>query len=150
MLLLCLFTMLGDPETATLNQVIDQWHEAAAQADAETYFGLMDEHAVFLGTDATERWTRSEFEAWAAPHFEGQSAWTLKPLGRRVTVSRNGRVAWFDEDLETSMGPCRGSGVLEKVGGEWKIMHYVLSMTIPNDAVDEVRPVVQRVLNRAE
>ena len=33
---------------------------------------------------------------------------------------------------------CRGSGVLEKVGKEWKIKHYVLSMTIPNENVDEV------------
>jgi hypothetical protein len=30
-----------------------------------------------------------------------------------------------------------GSGVLVKVGNEWKIQHYVLSMTIPNDATSE-------------
>jgi hypothetical protein len=34
---------------------------------------------------------------------------------------------------------CRGSGVLKKVNGEWKISHYVLSITIPND---EVNPVI--------
>jgi hypothetical protein len=33
---------------------------------------------------------------------------------------------------------CRGSGVLEKVNGEWKIKHYVLSMTIPNDDINAV------------
>jgi hypothetical protein len=33
---------------------------------------------------------------------------------------------------------CRGSGVLVKIGKEWKIKHYVLSMTIPNDNVTEV------------
>jgi hypothetical protein len=33
---------------------------------------------------------------------------------------------------------CRGSGVLVKIGEEWKIKHYVLSMTVPNDNVDEV------------
>jgi hypothetical protein len=33
---------------------------------------------------------------------------------------------------------CRGSGVLVKIGGEWKIKHYVLSMTIPNDDVNAV------------
>jgi hypothetical protein len=27
---------------------------------------------------------------------------------------------------------CRGSGVLVKIDGKWKIKHYVLSMTIPN------------------
>ena len=33
---------------------------------------------------------------------------------------------------------CRGSGVLEKINGKWKIKQYVLSMTIPNDNIDEV------------
>ena len=34
---------------------------------------------------------------------------------------------------------CRGSGVLVDEGnGKWKIKHYVLSMTIPNDNTDEV------------
>jgi hypothetical protein len=27
---------------------------------------------------------------------------------------------------------CRGSGVVVKIDGKWKIKHYVLSMTIPN------------------
>ncbi len=31
---------------------------------------------------------------------------------------------------------CRGSGVLVKEGKAWKIKHYVLSMTVPNDQVD--------------
>ena len=33
---------------------------------------------------------------------------------------------------------CRGSGVLVLEKGEWKIKHYVLSMTIPNETTDEV------------
>lgn len=33
---------------------------------------------------------------------------------------------------------CRGSGVLEKVGNQWKIKQYVLSATIPNDVIDNV------------
>ena len=33
---------------------------------------------------------------------------------------------------------CRGSGVLEKIGNQWKIKQYVLSQTIPNDVNDEV------------
>ena len=38
------------------------------------------------------------------------------------------------------MKACRGSGVLEKQDGEWKIKHYVLSMTVPNDVTKEVLP----------
>jgi hypothetical protein len=33
---------------------------------------------------------------------------------------------------------CRGSGILVKVKNDWKIKHYVLSMTIPNNNSDEV------------
>jgi hypothetical protein len=44
-----------------------------------------------------------------------------------------GKTAWFDELLNTQMKICRGSGVLVKIGQEWKIKQYVLSMTIPND-----------------
>ena len=33
---------------------------------------------------------------------------------------------------------CRGSGVLEKIKGKWKIKQYVLSMTVPNDVSGEV------------
>jgi hypothetical protein len=35
---------------------------------------------------------------------------------------------------------CRGSGVVKKINGQWKIAHYVLSMTIPNDIIREVVP----------
>jgi hypothetical protein len=36
------------------------------------------------------------------------------------------------------MGTCRGSGVLEKKQGQWKIKHYVLSIEIPNSDVQSV------------
>jgi hypothetical protein len=39
------------------------------------------------------------------------------------------KTAWFDELLNTQMKICRGSGVLVKIDGKWKIKHYVLSMT---------------------
>ena len=36
------------------------------------------------------------------------------------------------------MGICRGSGVLQKTKDGWKITHYVLSVTVPNENVEEV------------
>jgi hypothetical protein len=33
---------------------------------------------------------------------------------------------------------CRGSGVVEKINGSWKVKQYVLSVTVPNDVVDKV------------
>jgi len=36
------------------------------------------------------------------------------------------------------MGLCRGSGVVELVDHQWKIKHYVLSILVPNELVDQV------------
>ena len=33
---------------------------------------------------------------------------------------------------------CRGSGVLVQEKGQWKIKHYVLSMTVPNENTNDV------------
>ena len=33
---------------------------------------------------------------------------------------------------------CRGSGVLKKIDGQWKIAHYVLSIAVPNEHVGEL------------
>jgi len=41
----------------------------------------------------------------------------------------------FDELLDTQMKICRGSGVLIKQGDQWKVQHYVLSMTMPNEQI---------------
>ena len=37
------------------------------------------------------------------------------------------------------MGPCRGTAVVKRDGPDgWKIAHFTLSMTVPNDKVDGV------------
>ena len=46
-------------------------------------------------------------------------------------------MAWFDELLDTWMQLCRGSGVAVKTPDGWKIAHYVLSLTMPNDTIQE-------------
>ena len=53
--------------------------------------------------------------------------------------SKNNKTAWFDELLETDLGICRGSGVLTLTKEGWKIQHYVLSITIPNENVSEIK-----------
>lgn len=130
------------PELAAINQVLDDLHDAAAKADEARYFALYDEGAVFLGTDATERWTLEEFRAFAHPYFAKGKAWTYTPVkdGRFITIEgQNKDVAWFDEKLENAkLGLCRGSGVLVKVDGSWKIKQYNLTMLIPNAIAEEV------------
>lgn len=127
-------------ETAFINQLLDDWHKAAANADYNGYFGKIADDGRYIGTDATENWDKKAFEAFSKPYFDKGRAWDFKPVERNIYFSKNGKVAWFDELLDTWMKGCRGSGVLEKEGKEWKIKHYVLSMTVPNEVTKEVIP----------
>jgi ketosteroid isomerase-like protein len=125
-------------EKQQLALVIDQWHKAASDANFKTYFELMTEDAVFIGTDANEYWNKQEFQNYAKPHFDKGKAWSFTALERHIFVDSSGKTAWFDELLSTHMKICRGSGVMVKIGKQWKIKHYVLSMTIPNETIDDI------------
>lgn len=127
--------------------VLDDWHAAAAAADEGRYFAHFSPDAIMLGTDATERWTRDEFQKWAKPYFDRGKAWSFKAVRRDVALSKDGNIAWFDEDLETpNLGPARGSGVLVWDGKAWRIAQYNLTVPIPNDAFDEVKPIIEKAL----
>ncbi len=121
-----------------INNTLDAWHKAAAEANYTNYFDALTDDAVFIGTDATENWTKSAFQAYAKPHFDKGKAWSFTALERHIYFSEDKKTAWFDELLDTRMKICRGSGVLIFVNNQWKIKHYVLSMTIPNDTSDDV------------
>ena len=121
-------------EAAAVSTVLDAFHAAAARADEEAYFALLAPNAVFLGTDATERWDKAAFRTFAHPYFARGQGWTFTPRDRRVDFSRDGRTAWFDELLDSATyGECRGTGVLEKGDGGWKIVQYHLTIPMPND-----------------
>jgi hypothetical protein len=122
-----------------INLVIDNWHQAAAEANSNSYFNAMTEDAIFIGTDATENWNKPAFIQFAKPFFDKGKAWNFTALERNIYFSSDKKTAWFDELLNTQMKICRGSGVLVvDKNGNWKIKHYVLSMTIPNDHTNEV------------
>ncbi len=121
-----------------INQTIDSWHKAASNAQIDDYFSLMTSDGVFIGTDATENWQNEAFKTFCKPYFDKGKAWDFSSLQRNIYLNKNQDIAWFDELLETQMKICRGSGVLMKVENKWKIAHYVLSMTIPNELATEV------------
>jgi len=122
--------------TAAVNEMVDTWHLAAAKADADTFYGSMTEDGIYIGTDASERWLRDELREWAAFAFERESAWDFKARDRSVYFTNNQTYAWWEELLDTWMGVCRGSGVAQLVDGEWKVTHYHLSVTVPNDKIE--------------
>ena len=126
-------------ETAAVAAVLDAFHAAATRADEEAYFGLLAPNAVFLGTDATERWNKAAFRTFAHPYFAKGQGWTFTPRDRHVDFSQDGRIAWFDELLDSATyGECRGTGVLEMRDGGWKIVQYHLTIPMPNDLAKEL------------
>lgn len=125
-------------QTNEIYTVLEQWHKAASDANFDTYFNLMTEDAIFIGTDATENWSNTDFKAFAKPYFDKGKAWSFTTLERNIFTEDKSDLAWFDELLDTQMGICRGSGVLQKTSNGWKIKHYVLSIAIPNANVKEI------------
>ncbi len=118
-----------------LDLLVDEWHQAASDADFDAYFGAMKDNFVFLGTAPGERWTKEEFAEFCKPYFGRGTAWDFKASNRHWQTSKNGKIAWFDEDLDTWMRGCRGSGILVKKRGEWKIAYYNLTVLIENEKI---------------
>ena len=118
---------------AEIDTLINNWHNDAANGNLENYFAFMDSISIYIGTDASEIWTKEEFYKFCEPYFKKETTWDFKAIERNIYLSKTNEVAWFDETLNTHMGTCRGSGVLEKTNTEWKLKHYALSVAIPND-----------------
>ena len=127
-----------DSITNYLDHFMDQWHRNAAESNHDAFIGSMSPAGVYIGTDPTEHWTTAEFSAWCKPFFDRKHTWSFHKVTRNIFTGRDGTYAWFDELLETQMGLCRGSGILSKTDGAWKIEQYVLSATIPNDKMHNV------------
>ena len=126
-----------------INAVLDDWHAAAAAADEARYFKHLTESSVFMGTDATERWTKAEFQAYAHPFFAKGKAWSFTSVRRSIGLGPGPTTAWFEEDLATpNLGPSRGSGVLILEGKVWRIEQYDLSVPIPNEIFDDVKKLI--------
>ena len=118
--------------------VLDKLHQAATRADWDTYFSLYLPEAVFIGTDATEHWSMSEFEGYARP-TDGWEYTVKNRVFVSVKTQNNDRVLMFDELLDSaSYGHSRGTGTLIKTDSGWKIAQYHLSFPIPNEIAKEI------------
>ena len=124
-------------DSGALDGLISGLHQDAHEGNFDTYFDRYTPDAVFLGTDKTERWTIDEFKRYAEPAFADGHGWTYKVVERHWEGS--GDTRWFDEVLlNAKLGHCRGTGVVRRIDGEWKIAHYALTMLVPNVIAAEV------------
>ncbi len=134
--LLTLSFVSGKPDKDAMNKLIDDWHQAATDANFDAYFGVTTEDFVFLGTAPGERWNKDQFMEFCKPYFDNGKAWDFKASNRNWVIDSKGKTAWFDEDLDTWMRGCRGSGIIRKVKGEWKIAYYNLTVLIENEKIE--------------
>jgi hypothetical protein len=135
----------GDKDTAyrkQINAFIDQWHDDAANSRL-AYFDKIAPHGIYIGTDKTELWNRDQFKAWAQSAFERKSAWSFKATKRNIYMSADKKFIWFDELLDTQMGPCQASGVIRKTDKGFEIEHYQLSIAVPNALAKQVTKMVK-------
>ncbi|WP_247118206.1 nuclear transport factor 2 family protein [Kordiimonas marina] len=140
MLLAPLSVAQADDDAKAAASTLDRFHIAAEQADWDTYFSLMAKKGVFIGTDASERWTKDEFKHYAT----ATKGWTYKVTGRHVVFSDDGNSAWFDESLtNVKFGACRSTGTLIRENGQWRIAQYALTFPIPNDLADGITQQIQ-------
>lgn len=124
--------------------VLDDFHDAAAKADKDRYLGHFTENGVFLGTDEWERWPlHPDFTDYVEMRF-ANGGWSYHSEKKNINFSKDGMVAWFDETSISSRngGRFRGSGVLEKIDGTWKVAHYVLSFLVYNEVAGEVGGII--------
>ncbi len=129
LILLLSSTASAQNNEAGVAEVLDKFHQTAATADWQTYFDLLSEDAVFLGTDVTERWPKAVFREYAS----NSNGWVYVPRERHINITPDGNLAWFDEVLDSaSYGTSRGTGVLIKTDDGWKISQYHLTFPIPN------------------
>jgi len=147
-LIFAMFVQLSVQASETQTQIslaLDNFHQAASDANQQQYFDLLSDKAVFIGTDATERWDKNAFIAFAKPYFDKGKGWTYIPRNRHVTLAESGHVAWFDEMLDSqSYGECRGTGVLELTENGWKISQYHLTIPLPNELAKSVVKQIQQ------
>jgi len=128
-----------DQQIATF---LDQWHDEAAHADVR-YFDRMAADGVYIGTDKSERWVRDDFKAWAKPYFDSKKAWEFHAFNRHIAYSDDKSLVWFDEQLHTQMGICQASGVIRNGKDGLKIVHYQLSLAVPNGLLDKVQKEIE-------
>lgn len=149
-LLLLLFLTASALQAQTLQKensvedVLDNLHRFAAEADGKAYFDLFAKDAVFMGTDASERWDVEAFMKYAMNRFDSGEGWKYKSLKRSVYYADERNIAWFDEVLvNEKYGEFRGTGVLKRENEHWKIVQYNLLLPIPNEIFMEIAQHVQ-------
>ncbi|QBF81947.1 hypothetical protein EXU30_03965 [Shewanella maritima] len=130
---------LDEKDRQLINSLLNQLHESAETADWHLYFSLYHDQAVFIGTDATERWDMKLFRQYA----EKTQGWRYELQSRKLI--KVGDTVVFDEQLYSeSYGVSRGTGAMVWTPQGWKVLQYHLSFPIPNDKAKRITSLIKQ------
>jgi ketosteroid isomerase-like protein len=135
-----------EQDEEAIGSVLDDFHDAAAHGDRNRYLGHLTDDAVFMGTDEWERWPlHPDFANYVDGRFENGAGWNYRSVERNIRVAGSGDVAWFDEVIfSQANGRFRGTGVLLRQDGTWKIAQYAMSFLVFNENWQDVIELTRR------
>ena len=141
-----------ETDLLAIGAVIDNFHDAAAHGDKTRYLDQLTDDAVFMGTDEWERWPKQpDFIDYVGSRFKDGTGWKYQSVERTIKISASSEFAWFDEVIfSASNGRFRGTGVLSRQDGRWKIAHYAMSFLIFNENWDDVIELSRKAKARKE
>lgn len=151
-----LVEVVGKGRYATVEELLNVFHNAAARADFNTYFGCFHPQGRFLGSDKTENWTMSEFAKYVEPLVEQAAGWAYEPLpdSRTINYFNDCTLAIFDELMyqESLSATFRGSGSLlrDTTSGCWLLLSYHLTIPIPNEIATDVCRMITKEEKRVQ
>ena len=144
--------MIGTARHATPEQLLDSLLSGAKESSMRHYFGCFSENGYFLGTDATERWSVTQFMDFAEPFFASGDGWVYSLVAgtRHITYFPSKEApdfCTFDEMLDSkefSKARSTGSLVYDKKNNCWLVAQVHLTFPIPNDLAHTVCNLVKK------
>lgn len=128
-----------EEEAASAEALLRDVHRARGEPDFDRYFDCFAPAAIIFGTDRSERLNLARWRARVGPYFEWTKGTTSIPLEQRVYPAPNEDMAWFEELIEREqLGRMRVTGVLKRIEGRWKLLHYNQVVLIPKAMVEDV------------
>lgn len=86
------FVLSAQNEKDIIDDLLNKWHQAAANTDQQSYFDFIADDGIYFGTDATENWTKDEFFEWSKSYFENGKAWSFTAAERNIYLSEKTRL----------------------------------------------------------
>ena len=127
----------ADDPAATAGRLLHDIHHAATVADAPRFFAAFAPEAMIFGS--TARLTLARYRALREPYLARGQGLPSTLLEHRIHLSSSGELAWFEELVNVfDHDRLRGTGVMRRVDGDWKLVHYSAMILVPRQLAGDL------------